>query len=97
MRTYRHCSEFVHGKLTLVQTLPTTLAYSDEALSDLVGTTKSAARTVLFLLYCRYADELIASDSGQLAETLAHNLGHLKSVRKLIGHPVDEGVPSGSL
>jgi hypothetical protein len=85
---YSHCSEFVHGKLPVTKRLPSTLRYSDDALFDWAQTARSAARCVIFLIYCRYAEEFLLSDNGQLADTLTHSLGHLASVRKLIGLPV---------
>jgi hypothetical protein len=87
-RAYSHCSQFVHGKLPVTERLPSTLQYSDDALLDWARTARDAARCVIFLMYCRYADELLPSDNGRLAETLVHSLGHLPSVRKAVGLPV---------
>ena len=84
-RTYRHCSQFVHGKLPVTKRLPSTLQYSDDALIDWARTARDAARCVIFLIYCRYADEFLPSDNGPLAATLAHSFGHLPSVRKAVG------------
>lgn len=87
-RTYRHCSHFVHGKLPVTERLPSTLQYSDDALLDWAKTARDAARCVIFLIYCRYANELLSPDNGRLAETLVHSLGSLPSVRKAVGLPV---------
>ncbi len=87
-QAYHHCSQFVHGKLPVTERLPPTLKYSDEALLDWTRTARDAARSVIFLIYCRYAEEFLASDNGRFAETLAHSLGHLRSVRKAVGLPV---------
>jgi len=87
-RAYSHCSQFVHGKLPVTERLPSTLRYSDDALLDWARTARDAARCVIFLIYCRYADEFLPSDNGRLAETLVHSLGHLSSVRRAVGLPV---------
>jgi hypothetical protein len=87
-RAYHHCSQFVHGKLPVTERLPSALQYSDDALLDWAQTARDAARCVIFLIYCRYADEFLPTDNGQLAETLVHSLGHLPSVRKAVGLPV---------
>ena len=87
-QAYRHCSQFVHGKLPVTGRLPPMLRYSDEALLDWARTARNATRCVIFLIYCRYADEFLPSDDGRLAETLVHSLGHLPSVRKTVGLPV---------
>jgi hypothetical protein len=91
-RIYRHCSQFAHGKLPVTERLPDTLRYSDDALVDWARTARDAARCVIFLIYCRYADELLPSDNGLLASTLAHSLSHLSSVRKAVGLPVVDRV-----
>jgi hypothetical protein len=87
-RAYHHCSQFVHGKLPVTERLPPTLQYSDDALLDWARTARDAARCVVFVIYCRYADEFLPSDNGRLAETLVHSLSHLPSVRKAVGLPV---------
>jgi hypothetical protein len=87
-RAYHHCSQFVHGKLPVTERIPSTLEYSDNALLDWARTARDAARCVIFLIYCRYADEFLPLDNGRLADTLAHSLGHLPSVRKAVGLPV---------
>ncbi|MEU4620252.1 hypothetical protein AB0G04_09785 [Actinoplanes sp. NPDC023801] len=86
--TYHHCSQFVHGKLPVTERLPPTLTFSDDALVDWARTARDAARCVIFILYCRYADEFLPIDDGRLAETLSHALGHLPSVRRMLGLPL---------
>ncbi len=43
-RSYHHCSQFVHGKMTFTNRLPETLEYSANALTDWAGTARDAAR-----------------------------------------------------
>jgi hypothetical protein len=89
-KCYRHCSQFLHGKIAATSTLPETLSYSAGVLTDWHATARESAEAVLYLLYCRYADELLLDDDGQLAATLEHSFLHLRSVRESLGLPVDE-------
>jgi hypothetical protein len=90
-KCYRHCSQFLHGKIVATNTLPETLSYSETVLTDWNATAREAAEAVLYLLYCRYADELLPDDDGRLAATLEYSFLHLLSVRESLGLPVDEG------
>jgi hypothetical protein len=38
----------------------------------------------VYILYCRYAEELLPGDDGHLAGTLENNFAHLPSVRALL-------------
>jgi hypothetical protein len=89
-RSYDHCSQFVHGKMAFTNRLPETLQYSADAVADWAATARDAARAVLFVLYCRYADDLLPSDGGRLEDTLAHSFARLWSVRKAIGLPTGD-------
>ncbi|MGW2669302.1 hypothetical protein ACWC5F_14660 [Streptomyces sp. NPDC001272] len=88
-KAYRHCSQFIHGKLAVTQTLPRELTFSSEALRDWTSTATDAAQSVLFLLYGRYSAELLPGDDGSLAATLEHSFAHLRSVRSTLGLPVE--------
>jgi hypothetical protein len=91
---YRHCSQFVHGKLAATRSLPDTMVFSQEVLEDWLKTAAEAARAVLFLLYARYGDELLPSDAdGQLATTIESWFGNLTRVRRRLGLPVEEEAP----
>ncbi|MGH7867566.1 MAG: hypothetical protein ACREP9_08015 [Candidatus Dormibacteraceae bacterium] len=87
---YRDCSEFMHGKITSTRFLPETLSFSATALEKWARLAIRSAESVLFLLYCRYGDELLnGDDDGSLSCTLEHSFSHLVSVRKLLGLPLD--------
>ncbi|WP_335935274.1 hypothetical protein [Streptomyces sp. PTD5-9] len=88
-RSYRHCSQFVHGKLAVTNSLPKDVSFSKAALEDWVTTARNAAQAVLFLLYGRFAAEFLSRDNGQLGATLEHTLSHLKSVRTVLGLPLE--------
>ncbi|MFF2187879.1 hypothetical protein [Streptomyces sp. NPDC058155] len=88
-RTYRHCSQFIHGKLAVTDALPRDLSFSSDALSDWTTTARAAAQSVLFLLYGRYSAEFLPEDNGELSATLEHSFSHLKSVRSVLGLPVE--------
>ncbi|SRR6266540_6473165 len=90
-KAYRHCSQFIHGKSVAVGRLPSTFSFSEDVLLDWVATAKIAGTCVLYVLYCRYAEELLPGDDGHLADTLENSFAHLPSVRKLLGLPIDGG------
>jgi len=89
-RCYRHCSEFVHGKLAVTESLPETLSYSQEVMTDWIDTAIFASEAVLYLIYSRYGDELLPIDDGQLSATLEDAFYHLRQIRQRIGLPVEE-------
>ncbi|MER7903357.1 hypothetical protein ABTX84_08845 [Streptomyces sp. NPDC095614] len=83
---YRHCSQFIHGKASVTDHLPDGFEYSPDILVDWLETSKKAAESVLYLLYCRYADELLASDDGhELRAAIEHSFGHIPEVRNTLG------------
>lgn len=84
---YRHCSQFVHGKLAATSRLPNDLAFSDEILADWTATARLAAESVLYLLYCRYSADLLET-YPKLQSTL-DPFAHLKSVRAVLGLPIE--------
>jgi hypothetical protein len=86
---YRHCSQFIHGKTVATSALPKTLSYSEDVLLDWCSTARGSAEAVLYVLYCRYADELLPADDGQLANTLEFSFSHLRSVRESFNTPVE--------
>lgn len=89
-KCYRHCSQFVHGKVAVTDSIPATLAFSNEVLDDWLRTALESGEAVLYLLYSRYGDELLPTDNGSLATILESWFSHLRSVRKVIGLPVEE-------
>jgi hypothetical protein len=86
---YRHCSQFIHGKVVATDGLPPTLLYSPLVLADWVDTAVACAQAVLYMLYCRYRESLLPGDDGTLAETLEHSFSHLRSIRQALGLPLD--------
>jgi hypothetical protein len=81
-RSYRKCSQHVHGKFAVTQSLPRTIKYDRNALEIWSSTAHDAGQSVLYLLYCRYGDDLLSLDDGRLATILEHSFSHLPSVRR---------------
>ncbi|MFC4062371.1 hypothetical protein ACFOWE_29070 [Planomonospora corallina] len=88
-KCYRHCSQFVHGKDITTSLLPEDLSYSFEILADWSTTAKDAAESVLYLLYCRYSEEVFDTSDSALCDTLEHSFSHLRTIRKLLGLPIE--------
>lgn len=83
--SYRHCSQFIHGKLAVTQAIPERLAFSSEVVEDWLTHATKAARAVLYLLYARYGDDLVLDAQSRLGATLESNFSHLRQVRVRIG------------
>lgn len=87
---YRHCSQFIHGKASVTDRLPEGFEYSADVLTDWLETSKKAAESVLYLLYCRYANELLAvDDDHKLHAAIEQSFSHIPSVRNTLGLPVE--------
>jgi hypothetical protein len=86
---YSHCSQFIHGRIVATSALPETLSYSGDVLIDWCATARGSAEAFLYVLYCRYADELLPVDDGRLAATLEYSFSHLNSVRESLSLPVE--------
>lgn len=84
-RTYRYCSQFVHGKAKVSNDLPEALAYSSEAVSNWCEHATSAGTAVLFLLYVRYGEDLDSHAHARLSEVLINRFGHVSSIREALG------------
>jgi hypothetical protein len=84
VRVYRDCSQFIHGKTVATSRLPRAISYRADVLLDWCANAKDATACVLYLVYCRYADELLPDDDGRLVETLEHSFSHLPSVRQAL-------------
>lgn len=89
--SYRHCSQFIHGKLAVTQAIPDRLAFSSEVLQDWLVHATKAARAVLYLLYARYGDDLKLDAESRLGPTLESNFSHLRHVRERLGLALDAG------
>lgn len=88
-KSYRHCSQFIHGKSAVTKNIPSDISFSRESLTDWAATGRNAAQAVLFLLYGRYSVEFRPADNGKLGISLEHWFSHLKSVRRTLGLPVE--------
>ncbi|MFH9565561.1 hypothetical protein [Streptomyces globisporus] len=83
---YRNCSQFIHGKASVTDHLPDGFEYSPDVLADWLRTSKKSAESVLYLLYCRYADELLESDDGhELRAVIEYSFRHIPEVRNTLG------------
>jgi hypothetical protein len=89
-RVYRECSEFMHGKHQSTRMLPETLSFSETALSQWCAAAIGCAESVLFLLHCRYTDELMDDFADTISQPLENSLSHLLSVRRRLGLPVEQ-------
>jgi hypothetical protein len=89
--SYRHCSDFIHGKVAATSQLPDTLGYASDVIRGWIATGIKSATAVIFLLYARYGDELLGDDDGRLAGTLEYSFSVLPTIRTRLGLPVEEG------
>lgn len=82
---YRHCSQFVHGKVFETARLPEQVLYSRAIVDDWCERAGSVGRCLLFLMYARYADDLDLTGKGYLEDGVIHHFGHLEGVRSHLG------------
>ena len=87
--SYRHCSQFLHGKLAVTKGLPDQLGFDSAVLADWLKHSTLAATATLYLLYTRYGDELALNAESHLGTTLESNFSHLGHVRERLGMAAD--------
>lgn len=86
---YRECSQFIHGNAATNNALPTTLQF-DVATFTLWHDKASVTRLVVtFALASRYLTDLSRDERTALEHGLLDLLGHSRSVRQLLGAPVE--------
>lgn len=83
--SYRHCSQFVHGKDRVSRLIPDTIEFSGEVLDDWCETAHKASISALFLLFVRYGIELDARENQNLSDVLVGNFSHLSGIREYVG------------
>lgn len=84
-RTYRYCSQFIHGKAKVSDSLPEALEYSSDAVSNWCEHALSSGTAVLFLLYIRYGGDVNAHTDPDLSDVLINRFGYLNSIRISLG------------
>ncbi|MEO3829099.1 hypothetical protein [Actinomadura sp. B10D3] len=89
LKSYRRCSQFVHGKLAVTKSIPENLTFSREVFLDWAATGRDSATATLFLLLCRYGSELAIVDDSELSSTIEHSFAQHAFVRIILGLPVD--------
>lgn len=87
---YRECSEFIHGNAAANNALPATIQFDPTTFSLWHDKADVTRLIVTFSLSARYLDELSAADKTILEHGLLDILGHSKSVRLILGAPVEE-------
>ncbi|MFF7155715.1 hypothetical protein [Streptomyces sp. NPDC008139] len=89
-RSYRRCSEYVHGNVSTSLLLPTEIAYRDEVLKEWITVAKSTLISVIHCFTVRYYKDF-RDDQRQIVEgCLEEHFAHLESVRTLLQLPIEE-------
>lgn len=89
-RSYRRCSEYIHGNVTTSNLLPESIGYSRDVAAEWIGTAKSILLVVMHCLMVRYFSELDEQSRYDVEGVLEGNFSHLKSVRTLLDLPVED-------
>jgi hypothetical protein len=92
LKSYRRCSQFVHGKVAVTKNIPENLTFSGEVFLDWAVTGRDSATAALFLLLCRYGRELKIADDEELNSTIEHSFSQHAFVRSMLGLPVEEEI-----
>lgn len=87
---YRECSEFVHGNVATVSTLPDRLSFTSTTFEAWHQKASSMRLVTSFALAARYLSDLGAAAPAQLEAMLLDHLGHSTGVRILLGAAVED-------
>ncbi|WP_143076580.1 hypothetical protein [Streptomyces sp. MUSC 14] len=89
-RTYRRCSEYIHGNVSTSQMLPTEISYREDITKEWLAVADSALNATMHCFIVRYYKDLSRSSKGIVEGSLEDHFSHLVSVRKLLGLPLEE-------
>lgn len=89
-RTYRRCSEYIHGNVSTSQMLPTEISYREDITKEWLSVADSALNATMHCFIVRYYKDLSRSSKGIVEGSLEDHFSHLVSVRKLLGLPLEE-------
>lgn len=87
---YRECSEFIHGNAAVNSALPATIQFDAKTFTLWHDKADVARLVVTFALAARYLVEFSEGERNVLEYGLLDVLGHSKSVRLILGAPVEE-------
>ncbi len=89
IRTYRECSQFVHGNPEPTSLLPTDIIFSESTFSSFFDSARSAARTVLYALILRYFSDLDDIQVEKIKPVVVDQFGDISAIRAFTS-PVPE-------
>jgi len=87
---YRECSEFIHGNAAANSVLPATIEFDAKTFALWHRKADVVRLVVTFALAARYLVELSEAERTKLEHGVLDILGHSKSVRLVLGAPVEE-------
>jgi hypothetical protein len=89
-RLYREISEYVHGNANTHSTESGKVIFQKQAFDSWHQKSKSVRLATSFALCARYVRLMTDPQRTQLESVLLDNLGHISSVRAILGGPVEE-------
>lgn len=87
---YRECSEFIHGNAAANSALPAAIQFDAKTFTLWHDKADVARLVVTFALTSRHLADFSDKEKANLEHGLLDILGHSKSVRLLLGAPVEE-------
>ncbi|WP_123976690.1 hypothetical protein [Streptomyces sp. Ag109_O5-1] len=88
-QAYRRCSEYIHGKVSTSQLLPTDISYREDITNEWLSTAEKTLTTTLHCLMVRYYKDLPQSGKSTIEGSLEDHFSHLISVRRLLQLPLE--------
>lgn len=82
---YRECSQFIHGNPQAASTLPETIQLKKETLFDWANKLDTMCLVITFTYTVRYLVCLPAEAREMVREPILSQLGHLESIRLILG------------
>jgi hypothetical protein len=86
---YTELSECIHGNTDRLIPLPTSFEYDASTVSVWLEKSETIQRVIQFALCMRYLKELSADSKAQLEASIVDQIGHLSSIRSVLGGVVE--------
>ncbi|MET8860582.1 hypothetical protein [Streptomyces sp. NPDC004579] len=89
-KSYRRCSEYIHGNVSTSLLLPEEISYKDEVLREWLATAKTTLLSVLHCFLVRYYKDFHPPQRVTVEGSLEEHFSNFTSVRSLLGLPMEE-------
>jgi hypothetical protein len=89
-KSYRRCSEYIHGNVSTSRLLPADISYREEVLREWLAVGQTTLLSVLHCFMVRYYNDFKEVQRQAVEGSLEEHFSHYSSVRKLLGLPMEK-------